>query len=229
MAPPPQPARPPGRVALDGRFAQVAPLDADAHGASLWAALQGHDALWDHMAYGPFADEAAFRAWLGPRAALDDPLPFAVLDRVTRRARGLAALMSIRPEMGVIEIGHLVFSPALQRTPAATEAIHLLARHAFDDLGYRRLEWKCDSRNEASKRAALRFGFTPEGVFRQHMIVKGRNRDTAWFAMLDTEWPARRAAFARWLAPDNFDAEGRQRARLAEVGGTGAARVGRQV
>jgi RimJ/RimL family protein N-acetyltransferase len=139
------------------------------------------------------------------------------VDAATGWASGVVSYLRIEPDHGSIEIGHIWFAPALQRTPQATEAIHLLARHAFDDLGYRRLEWKCDAANARSRAAAERFGFTYEGTFRQHMIVKDRNRDTAWFSLLDREWPAARAAFEAWLAPQNFDAEGRQRRRLAEL------------
>ncbi len=147
-------------------------------------------------------------------AAADDPLLFAIVDRATGRAAGAAAYLRMAPAHGVIEIGHIWFGSSLQRTAAATEAIFLLARHAFDDLGHRRLEWKCDARNAWSRRAAERFGFTFEGVFRQHMIVKGANRDTAWYAILDGEWPLLRAGFERWLDPANFDDAGRQRTAL---------------
>ena len=150
--------------------------------------------------------------------ALDDPYSYAIVDR-SGRAVGIATLMEIRPAMGVIEVGNIVYSPALQRTPLGTEAQYLLARYAFETLGYRRYEWKCNALNAPSRRAALRYGFVFEGVLRQHMIAKGRNRDTAFFSMLDSEWPARKAAFERWLAPENFDAEGRQRASLNDLNG----------
>lgn len=205
----------PPRRGHEGRTVVLAPLDARLHAADLWAAVAGHDRLWDYMAYGPFAEAEAFGLWLEGRAELSDPFYFTVIDRGTGRAVGLVTLMEIRPAHGVIEVGNIVFSPALQRTCAATEAIYLLAKHVFDDLGYRRFEWKCNAANAASRRAAERFGFTFEGIFRQHMIVKGKNRDTAWFAMLDSEWPARKAAFESWLAPDNFDAAGRQRVPFA--------------
>jgi RimJ/RimL family protein N-acetyltransferase len=168
------------------------------------------------MAYGPFAERSAFLGWLDGRQALADPFYYAVVDPV-RGPVGLATLMAIRPEMRVVEVGHIVLAPAAQRTRLATEAQYLLARHAFETLGYRRYEWKCDALNAASRRAALRFGFVFEGIFRNHMIVKDRNRDTAWFAMTDADWPARKAAFERWLAPDNFDAAGRQRTSLREL------------
>jgi RimJ/RimL family protein N-acetyltransferase len=148
---------------------------------------------------------------------MDDPLAFTIIDRAAGAARGLATLMSMVPEHGVIEIGHIWLSPQLQRTRQATEAIYVMARHAFEDLGNRRLEWKCDAQNAASRRAAERFGFTFEGVFRQHRVIKGRNRDTAWYSIIDGEWPQRRAAFEAWLAPANFDASGAQRRSLGEI------------
>jgi RimJ/RimL family protein N-acetyltransferase len=216
-SPAPQPALPPERVTREGRFAVVTPLDARRHGPDLWAAGVDRPEVWTWMAYGPFADQAAFQAWLETRDTLTDPLYFAVLDRTTGKALGLATLMEIRPANGVIEVGHIVFSPALQRTPIATEAIHLLMAYVFDERGYRRFEWKCDNGNEPSKRAARRFGFVPEGVFRQHMIVKGRNRDTAWFSILDREWPRLKQAYATWLAPDNFEPGGHQRRKLGDL------------
>jgi RimJ/RimL family protein N-acetyltransferase len=149
---------------------------------------------------------------------LDDPYSYAIVDR-SGQALGIATLMEIRPSMGVIEVGHILYSPALQRTPLGTEAQYLLARYAFETLGYRRYEWKCNALNAPSRRAALRYGFVFEGVLRQHMIAKGRNRDTAFFSMLDSEWPARKTAFERWLAPENFDADGQQRTSLSELNG----------
>ena len=214
--PEPKPALPPGPVTLTGRFGRVEKLDASKHGADLWAAMQGHPQVWDYMPYGPFDTADAFRQWLDGRQKLADPYVYAILDP-QGRAFGIAALMAIRPEMGVVEIGHIAYAPALQRTPLGTEAQYLLAAYAFDTLGYRRYEWKCNARNLASRRAAERYGFTFEGIFRQHMIVKGRNRDTAWYSILDSEWPALREAFARWLAPENFDADGRQTLRLSEL------------
>jgi RimJ/RimL family protein N-acetyltransferase len=210
------PARPPVRAPIAGARVVLEPADPAEHADDLFAA--GHDggdpSLWDFLPYGPFADAAALRAWLQGMAAAGDPLLFAIVDRATGRAAGAAAYLRMAPAHGVIEIGHIWFGASLQRTPAATEAIFLLARHAFDDLGHRRLEWKCDARNARSRRAAERFGFTFEGVFRQHMIVKGVNRDTAWYAVLDGEWPRLRAGFERWLDPANFDAAGRQRTPL---------------
>jgi RimJ/RimL family protein N-acetyltransferase len=213
------PARRPERAVLAGATVRLEPLDPGAHAADLFAA--GHDErdphLWDYMSVGPFADEEAFAAWLLTAAASSDPLYFAAVDRETGRSSGMVSYLRITPAHGVIEIGSIWFGPALQRTRQATETIYLLARHVFEHLGYRRLEWKCDALNARSRRAAERFGFSYEGLFRQHMVVKGRNRDTAWFAMLDREWPVIGAAFATWLAPENFDAAGRQRRSLADL------------
>jgi len=206
-------ARTPEPVVLEGRFGRVEKLDADRHGTSLWQVLKDDNATWAYLGYGPFADEAAFASWLAERPKLADPYSYAIV-APDGRAIGIATLMEIRPAMRVIEVGNIVYSPALQRTPLATEAQYLLARYVFETLGNRRYEWKCNALNAPSRRAAERFGFTFEGLFRQHQIVKGRNRDTAWFSMLDSEWPARKAAYERWLAADNFDAAGRQRASL---------------
>lgn len=209
------PAQRPGPVTLLGRFGRVEKIAAG-HAAPLWLAVKGHDSIWTYMSrYGPFENLAAFSSWLAERAALADPYSYAIVDN-SGRALGIFALMEIRPEMRVIEVGHVVYSPALQRTPLATEAQYLLARYAFETLGYRRYEWKCNSHNDASRRAALRFGFCFECVMRQHMIAKERNRDTAWYAMLDGEWPERKARFERWLSPDNFDNDGRQKTSLRQ-------------
>jgi RimJ/RimL family protein N-acetyltransferase len=210
------PAQRPGPVTLEGRYGRVEKLAAR-HGAGLWRAYAGHDHIWTYLStYGPFADETAFGKWFDSRLPLEDPYSYAIVDR-GGHALGIATLMETRPAMRVIEVGHIVYSPALQRTPLGTEAQYLLARYAFETLGYRRYEWKCNALNAASRRAALRYGFVYEGTFRQHLIAKGRNRDNAWFSMLDSEWPARKAAFERWLAPENFDAEGRQRTGLSEL------------
>lgn len=209
------PAQRPGAVRLQGRFGCVEKLNARQHGRDLWNAVQGHDHVWTYMsAYGPFENEAVFAEWLQGRETLDDPYSYAIVD-AAGRAVGIATLMEIVPAMRRIEVGHIVYSPALQRTPLGTEAQYLLARYVFETLGYRRYEWKCNAHNVASKRAALRFGFTYEGVLRQHMIAKGRNRDTAYYSMLDSEWPARKAEFERWLAVENFETDGRQKTRLA--------------
>jgi RimJ/RimL family protein N-acetyltransferase len=204
-----KPAALPGPVTLAGHRGRIEKLNAG-HAPSLWDAVEGHDRIWTYMpSYGPFPDADAFSAWTAARAALTDPYVYAIID-AAGRAVGVFSLMAIRPDHRVIEVGHVVYSPALQHTPLATEAQYLLARYVFESLHYRRYEWKCDALNAASNRAAKRYGFTFEGIFRQHMIGKGRSRDTAWYAMLDSEWPARKAAFERWLAPNNFAADGRQ-------------------
>jgi RimJ/RimL family protein N-acetyltransferase len=210
------PAREPTRVPIRGRWVTLEPVKARAHAAALFAATHGpgHDKrLWDFMFVGPFASQADFASWLTACAHSDDPMFFAIVDHA-RGALGLASFTRINPGHGVIELGNIFFAAPLQRSRGATEAIYLMLHHAFDRLGYRRVEWKCDSRNQRSQRAALRFGFVREGVFRQHMIVKGESRDTVWFAMLDRDWPQRRAAFRRWLAPKNFDRDGEQRRKL---------------
>jgi RimJ/RimL family protein N-acetyltransferase len=212
----PQAAGRPEAVALTGRYGNVERLDPSRHGASLWDAVRGHDKIWTYMAYGPFEEEGIFSGWLVSRVALTDPYYYAIVEP-SGRAVGLATLMSIRPDMRVVEIGNILLGPSLQRTALATEAQYLLARYAFETLGYRRYEWKCDALNAASRRAALRFGFSFEGIFRDHMIIKGRSRDTVWFAMLAAEWSARKAAFERWLSPENFNADGTQRAKLGEL------------
>ena len=215
----PTPANPPGPVTLTGRYGSVTRLDAKRDVATLWQALHDHDEVWTYMAgYGPFADEAGFASWLAEREALKDPYYYSVRGPAGR-ALGLVTLMEIRPRMRVIEVGHIVYSPPLQRTRLGTETQYLLARYVFETLGNRRYEWKCDALNGRSRRAALRYGFVFEGILRQHMIAKGRNRDTAYFSMLDSEWPARKLNFERWLAPENFDKEGRQRSSLAVLNG----------
>jgi RimJ/RimL family protein N-acetyltransferase len=212
-----RPARPPRRDPLSGRTVVLEPLDAARHGDELFAAAEGADDTWSYLPYGPFATKEEFIRWLRAHAATADPMAFAIIDRSERVARGIATFMSIVPEHGVIEIGHIWLSPALQRTRQATEAIYVMARHAFESLGNRRLEWKCDAANAASRRAAERFGFVFEGVFRQHRVVKGRNRDTAWYSITDVEWPRCRSAFEAWLAADNFDDAGRQKRSLADI------------
>jgi RimJ/RimL family protein N-acetyltransferase len=210
----------PERAPLTGQATRLEPVEVAAHADSLYRLSHARPedaALWTYLAYGPFPDQDAFARWLEERGRSSDPLFFAIVERAGGAAAGMASYLNIVPANGCIEIGHIWFAPPLQKTRGATEAIFLLMRHAFDDLRYRRLEWKCDALNQASRRAAARFGFAYEGTFRQHMIVKGRNRDTAWFALLDHEWPAVRAAFERWLAPENFDAEGRQRTSLSAL------------
>jgi RimJ/RimL family protein N-acetyltransferase len=210
----------PERRVLEGRFARLGPLDADHHGPSLYRLGHGSDdALrsWEFLPYGPFASEAEHVAWLREQAAHDDPLFFAITEPGSDRAIGVGTLMSIAPHHGTIEIGHLWFSPLMQRTPAATEALVLLFRYAMDELGYRRLEWKCNAANVPSRRAASRLGYRFEGIFYNHQVVKGCNRDTAWFSILDEEWPRLRDAYATWLAQDNFGPDGEQRTRLSDL------------
>ena len=206
----------PERSALDGRYARLEPLDPARHGADLLASAQqpGGNDRFLYLFEEPPADAAAFQPWLEEAAASADPLFFAVVDKRTGRAEGRQALMRIDSAQGVIEIGHILWGPAIARSRIATEALHLSAAHVFDALGYRRFEWKCNNLNEPSKRAAQRFGFMPEGVFRQHMVQKGRNRDTAWFAMTDGDWPRLKAGYEAWLRPENFDANGQQRSSL---------------
>lgn len=214
-----RPAAAPERIALTGRYVRVEPLDADRHGADLYRAAHGPGAdpdLWDYLPYGPYANETAFRADLIRQQASVDPMFFAIVDPASTVAHGVAALMRIDAANGVGEIGHIWFGPALQRSRAATEAIFLLAGYLMTTLGYRRLEWKCNDRNGRSRRAALRYGFTWEGTFRQHLVVKGRNRDTAWYAIVDGDWPAIKAGFEAWLDPINFDADGVQKRSLEE-------------
>ncbi|HEV7277727.1 MAG TPA: GNAT family protein [Devosiaceae bacterium] len=211
----PQPARPPARIGLEGRYVRLEPL-AEHHIEDLFAASSVADAeqRFRYLFEGPPADLAAMADWVRRQLALEDPMFFSVLDRASGRCLGRQALMRIVPAHGVIEIGSIYWGPGISRTRLATEALYLFARHVFEDLGYRRFEWKCNARNEPSKRAAERFGFVYEGTFRQHMIVRGESRDTAWFAMLDGDWPRLRAGYERWLAPENFDAAGQQRERL---------------
>jgi RimJ/RimL family protein N-acetyltransferase len=209
------PAQMPGPVTLTGRFGAVTRLNAAAHGAALWEAMRGHDWIWDYLPVGPFADAAPFTDYIRSCERNEERYFYSVMDG--GRPVGLLSLMEIRPAQRVVEVGNIIYSPALQRTPLSTEAQYLLARYAFETLGYRRYEWKCHALNAASKRAAQRFGFTYEGLFRQHMIVKGRSRDTAWFSILDGEWPARKKAFETWLAPENFDAAGKQKASLSAL------------
>lgn len=207
----------PSRGPLEGNRVSVMATEIERDAVGLYEATrEGDPALWNYLSYGPFEDAYAFSQWLESHLRDPETMPVTVVDRATGKALGSASFMRIEPQFGVIEIGHIFLGASLQRTPSATEAIYLMMRHAFDDLGYRRLEWKCDAANARSVRAATRFGFQPEGVFRQHRIAKGRNRDTAWFSIIDTEWPHVRAALEAWLAEDNFDIEGRQIRRLEE-------------
>ena len=212
------PAPRPGPVSLRARNVIVDRPDVARDAEILFKASHGpeREALWLYMGVGPFADVAGFRAWLEQRLADADPYFYALRDPATGVALGLASLMRIDPANHVVEVGNILYSPGLQRSVAATEAMYLLARYVFD-LGYRRYEWKCNAHNLPSRRAAERLGFVFEGIFRQHMIIKGRNRDTAWFAILDRDWPAIRRGFEAWLEPNNFDAQGQQRRGLAAL------------
>ncbi|KPF71070.1 hypothetical protein IP69_06970 [Bosea sp. AAP35] len=206
------PPFPPARV-LEGRYCRLEPVDPDRHLDDIWAVNAGQDHIWQWMPADPPQTREAYGDLLAMMVSKSGIVPFAIIDRADGRPKGHLWLMEIRPEHGVFEVGFITYSPLLQRTRVATEAIHLCGAYGFS-LGYRRFEWKCNNLNEPSKRAAQRFGFQYEGLFRQHMVVKGRNRDTAWFSILDSEWPAVSAAFDAWLDPANFDSDGYQRARL---------------
>ncbi len=208
--------RPPARPdmqPIEGNFVCLEALDADAHAADLHRANSVDDAIWDYLPYGPFPSAASYHRWVRDRAAEQDPLFWAIRSKETGQCGGVASYLRIAPEAGSIEVGHINIAPELQRSRASTEAIFLLMGWAFD-AGYRRFEWKCDALNMASRRAAQRFGLSYEGMFRQATVYKGRNRDTAWFAAIDSEWPALKEAYAAWFSPSNFDAQGQQIERL---------------
>lgn len=209
------PARP-GPQAMEGHHVRLELLSADAHAADLFRAYSGHDEVWDYMPYGPFSSASAYHRWAKDFTGATDPCFYVLRDRVTGHCGGVASYLRITPEAGSIEIGHICLSPELQRGPAATEMQFLMMQWAFD-AGYRRYEWKCDALNVPSRRAAQRLGFTFEGVFRQATVYKCRNRDTAWFSVIDAEWPALREAYRAWLSPANFDAKGRQKERLSDL------------
>ena len=213
-----QPVPFPSRETLQGRFCRVEPLVPLQHARDLFEAnsLDTEGRSWTYLPYGPFSNFEDYNTWLNEVAKGIDPLYFAIIDLVTKKAVGVCSYLRIDPKQGVIEIGHLNFSPLLQARPAATEAMYLMMRRAFE-LGYRRYEWKCHSMHSKSRKAAQRFGFSYEGIFRQAAVVKGRNRDTAWYAIIDEEWPALKAAFQTWLAPINFDESGLQKLSLAEL------------
>jgi RimJ/RimL family protein N-acetyltransferase len=206
----------PDRKTLEGAWCRLVPLSADSHARSIWRCMQGQDRLADYMGWTPPQTEAEYHALLAGMAERQDIVPYAIVDCSDGAAKGHLWIMEIRPAHGVFEVGSIMFSPAIQRTRIATEAIHLLGDYGFA-LGYRRFEWKCNDLNAPSKLAALRFGFTHEGLFRQHMVIKGMNRDTAWFSIVDGEWPERKARFERWLSPKNFDAAGRQIKALGQA------------
>lgn len=225
--PPPRPPREP----LEGKYCRLEPLDPDRHAAALFAAnaADGDGRSWTYMPYGPFPTLQSYREWMSGKCLGDDPLFFAIVDRADGQPAGLASYLRITPASGSIEVGHLHYAPRLQHTAAATEAMFLLMQRAFD-LGYRRYEWKCDALNAASRAAAQRLGLSFEGIFRQATVYKGRSRDTAWYAALDTQWPALRDAFQTWLDPGSFDPQGRQQTRLADLiaessGGRGSRRA----
>lgn len=211
----------PERRVIAGRFIRLEPLDPDRHSSSLWQDTHGTNAAarWQYLFDEPFADEQSFHGFLDRKAASTDPLFYTIVDQSTGRAVGFETLMRIDPTHRCIEVGNILYGKSLQRTPGATEAQYLLMKYIFEDLGYRRYEWKCNALNEPSRGAAVRFGFSFEGIFRKHMIVRGRNRDTAWYSMLDEEWPAAKAAFEHWLAPSNFDGASAQRQSLAALRG----------
>lgn len=204
---------------MQGRLCRLEPLAAAVHATSLHEAHEAdrEGRNWTYLPYGPFASSSAYTSWIGSVDHGEDPLFYAIIDLTTDRPVGVASYLRIEPSMGVLEVGNLSFAPALQRTPAATEAMYLMMQRAFDELGYRRYEWKCDSLNAPSRSAALRLGFRYEGTFRNAVVVKERNRDTAWYSITDAEWPALCASLKQWLAPSNFDDAGGQHSRLSEL------------
>ena len=207
--------RAPDAARLQGRWARLERLDAEAHARGLHEAFAGHDRLWDYLPYGPFS-YVAYHRWAKDATAGKDPVFWAIREQGAAHASGVASFLRITPDHGTIEVGHICLSPRLQRSRAATEAMFLMMDWAFRH-GYRRYEWKCNALNIPSRRAAQRLGFSFEGIFRQHMVIKGRNRDSAWFSILDSEWPALREAYAAWLTPANFTADGMQRERLSDL------------
>ncbi len=206
----------PGPAEITGLYTQLERLNPAAHATDLFAANEGQDWVWDYLGYGPFATLADYTAWQAEAAKGTDPYYYAIRDLARDQIGGLASYLRIEPNHGVIEIGHIEIAPILQRSPVATEAITLMIAWAFD-AGYRRVEWKCDALNAPSMAAARRYGFRYEGTFRQHMVYKGRNRDTAWWSIIDQDWPRLRSAYARWLAPENFGADGQQILRLSDL------------
>ena len=206
----------PDWVETEGRYVRLERLSAEDHAALLFRAYAGHDSVWDYMPNGPFTSASQYHRWVRDHENSVDPRFYAIKNLQTGNWEGTASYLRITPEAGSIEVGYISYSPALQRTPAATEAMYLMMAWAFE-AGYRRYEWKCNALNHASRRAAQRLGLSFEGVFRQATVVKGRNRDTAWFAAIDAEWPALKEAYAAWLAPSNFDENGQQRESLGDM------------
>nr|WP_246455873.1 GNAT family protein [Sulfitobacter aestuariivivens] len=208
----------PDGAVLTGRYAMLAPLSAESHAALLYRAYEGQDHVWDYLPYGPFHSAALYHRWVRDHGGQHDPFFYAIRNLETGDWEGVASYLRIQPAAGSIEVGHINYSPALQQTRAGTETMYLMMKWAFEQ-GYRRYEWKCNALNAGSRRAAQRLGFSFEGVFRQAAVIKGRNRDTAWFAIIDAEWPALKEAFEAWLSPANFDAQGQQRERLGDLTG----------
>ena len=209
----------PPRHVMEGRFCRVEPIDVDRHASGLFAAFAKDDdnRIWTYLPYGPFQSEADLGKWMRKTCLSSDPLFHAIVDKRTKQPLGVASYLRIAPAFGVIEVGHINYSPLLRNTTAATEAMFLMMRRTFSELGYRRYEWKCDALNEASKKAAIRLGFQFEGIFRQATMYKGRNRDTAWYSVIDKEWPALEQAYLAWLSPNNFDSNGHQQLKLVEM------------
>ena len=210
------PPKRPDPMAITGRFVHLTPLSAQEHSADLYQAFRGYDTIWDYMPAGPFISSAQFFEWVSDITASDDFVFFAIRDLTTDQLGGVASYLRIAPKQGSIEVGNIAFAPRLQKTKAATEAMYLMMKWAFE-AGYRRYEWKCNALNVPSRRAAQRLGLSYEGVFRQALVVKGRNRDTAWFAAIDKDWPALKEAFEVWLAPQNFTLDGDQKERLGDL------------
>jgi len=210
--------KPPSRTPIEGRYCRVEPLTSQ-HTTALYEAFSTgrNEGLWTYMPVGPFDTLGAFEKWMDTACKSEDPLFHAIVDRATDRAVGFASYLRIAPQYGVIEVGFIAFSPQLQKTPIATEAMYLMMRRVFNELGYRRYEWKCDALNAPSRRAAERFGFSYDGLFEQALIYKGRNRDTAWYSILDRDWSHLEQAYETWLGSKNFDAEGHQKQRLADL------------
>ncbi len=217
------PPRAPKNDILDGAFVRLEPLNAERHAALLYRAYQSDDRVWDYLPYGPFHSAAQYHRWVREAVSSEDPFFYAIYSKAQKTYTGVASYLRIAPDAGSIEVGNINFAPCMQGTPAATEAMYLMMQWAFD-VGYRRYEWKCDALNAPSRRAAQRLGLSYEGVFRQALVYKGRNRDTAWFAAIDQEWGALKSAFDVWLSAQNFDANGRQKERLSDL--TGLVRAG---
>ncbi len=214
-----KPVTPPPRLFMEGGYCRIEAIDPDRHGPELFEAFvadQGQE-IWTYLPYGPFSDEEGLIEWMNEVCLGEDPMFHAIVDSTSQKATGVASYLRIKPKIGTIEVGHINFSPKLQRTPAATEAMYLMMRRVFSELGYRRYEWKCDALNSRSCAAAERLGFQREGVFRQATMYKGRNRDTAWYSVIDKEWPTLARAFEAWLHPENFDVNVRQKRTLRDI------------